>query len=229
MAKQKSKPVDPWPPFDSPERVTYADRWPLPQAVYNEARVKFTPENIEKIRRVLNPPDDFALEERLRRAVYEFHHIAADLLCHLGQKPKKVALAKIKGPVENLLGLIESKPYHFAELYAGSFEVGHDLAEILKDLKKRIDQAKTPTKLGRQYNHPRKVFFALLLACHEDATGREAKAANLETRKLTPAFRFFQTAHNLLIEEAGDENINQFLKPPARRRARVYLNLSKLA
>jgi hypothetical protein len=229
------KPVDPWPPHDSPQRVTYADRWPLPEAAYNAARARFTPEAIEKIRAALEPTEGFPLEERLRRAVYDFHHLGADLLAHLGTKRKKSALAKIREPVQGLLSLLESKPQYFAEIYRndGDFKTTHDLAAIIKNLKQRIDQAEAeiPKKKGRGYNHPRNVFFAHLLSIFEDATGREAKQSDLHYEP-NREFNFFKVAHNSLIEETSDATINRFLtcteRDPARRRSRVFSRLSLL-
>jgi hypothetical protein len=222
------KPVDSWPPYDSPQRVTYADRWPLPEAAYNEARKRFTPESIKKIRAALEPPRGFPLVDRLRLAVYDYHHLSADLLAHLGTKKKKAALAKIRGPVEGLLALLEDKPQYFAELYGGSFDVGGDLAAVLADLRNRIDQAEPTSKPGPPHAHPRNVFFAHLLAIYEDAAGAEARSANTWATRQGRAFEFFKAAHNLLIEKISDESINRFLKPLARRRSRVFSALPLL-
>ena len=211
--------ADPWPPFGSPGEVRYSDRWPLPEAAYNAARRRFTPKAMEKIRRVLKPPVGFPLEERLRLAVYNYHHLSADLLCHLGPAKKKAALEKMRKPVESLLALLEGKPLYFAELYQASFDVGRDLAEILKDLKRRIDQAEAPMKRGNKYDHAKNVFFAgLHLIFEETYTGPERG-------KLAKAFRFFKTSHNLLIAQMSDKTIERFIyDEEARRRAFVYLN-----
>jgi hypothetical protein len=226
----EKKSVDPWPPYDSPERVSYPDRWPLPESLHNEIRRRLTPEAVEKISRVLGAPEGFPLVERLRRAVYEYHHLSTDLLCHLEGADKHKALKKIKAPLRALRAALREFPSQYMEelygdvLRRGNPSPGSDLAAVLADLKNRINKADKPRKPGPPYNHPRNVFFALLLAIYEDATGEKARSTNPETGKPGKAFRFFKTTHNLLLEKTSDETINRFLKPSARKTARDYLS-----
>lgn len=70
MAKSKTKPVELWPAWESPNRLDYLPKYP--RALYDQARALFTADNIEAASDALNPPDGFDLIGRLRRAVYHY-------------------------------------------------------------------------------------------------------------------------------------------------------------
>ena len=70
--RPKLKPVDLWPAYESPERIEYNDRPELPEEDYRQAERYFTAATFDKVRTALDPPKNFDLLTRLRRATFDY-------------------------------------------------------------------------------------------------------------------------------------------------------------
>jgi hypothetical protein len=123
MPKNKKKPVDFWPKWDSPERLSYPDLYPLPQGVYEEASRRFTSDNLEAVENHLAPINSgYDLLGRLRRAVYHYFWFKAgakgdlEFSRLLSPAQQREELKEIAAASATMLRLCERREGTFHEL-----------------------------------------------------------------------------------------------------------------
>jgi hypothetical protein len=232
MAKSKTKPVELWPAWESPNRLDYLPRYP--RALYDQARALFTADNIEAASDALNPPDGFDLIGRLRRAVYHYFWCKAgskgdtgfiDLLPKSAQTKELDDLIK---KTDALLSICEKRPGYIASLVKeypdpdgleASWDFTQGLTVALKRLKDGAEakRAKTKTKKGNTEDIARRVFCGHLLKIYEDATGTTATST-----KDAPAHNFFSVCFTGFIDpEIGEVSTLNYLKDSIRDRDKI--------
>jgi hypothetical protein len=236
MAKPKTKPVELWPPWESPDRVKYPDlNEPRSRVFYDQARALFTEDNIEAAGGALNPPVGFDLVGRLRRAVYQY------FWCKAGRKGENAALTdlmpegvQIKALVDlikktsKLLSVFEKKPEIIANIVmeyedrdgaSAAYDFSKGLIADLKYLKQMAEnkQSKLETSSGSKDDIARRVFCAHLLMIFEVATGGTAK-----NTRLRAAHDFFTICFKGFISpEISDESTFNYLQDSINARDKI--------
>jgi hypothetical protein len=232
MAKSKTKPVELWPAWESPNRLDYLPKYP--RALYDQAGALFTADNIEAASDALNPPDGFDLIGRLRRAVYYYFWCKAgskgdtgfiDLLPKSDQAKELDDLIK---KTDALLSICEKRPGYISSLvkeYAdrdgleAALDFTQGLTVALKRLKEGAEakKAKTKTVKGNKEDIARRVFCGHLLMIFEAATGTTAT-----TTKAGPAHNFFSVCfQNFIKRKIGDDSTLNYLKDSIRDRDKI--------
>ena len=232
MAKSKTKPVELWPPWESPDRLDYLPKYP--RALYDQAGAQFTADNIEAAADALNPPDGFDLIGRLRRAVYYYFWFKAgrkgetgfiDLLPKSEQTQKLDELIK---KTDALLSICEKRPGYISSLVKeypdrdgleASWDFTQGLTGALKRLKDRAEakRAKTKKRKGNIEDIARRVFCGHLLMIYEEATGTTATST-----KDAPAHNFFSVCFTGFIDpEIGEVSTLNYLKDSIRDRDKI--------
>jgi hypothetical protein len=226
MPKIKNKPVDLWPKWESPERLSYPDLYPLPQGVYEEASRGFTPDNLEAVENALAPINPgFDLLGRLRRAVYHYFWLRAgakgdlEFSRLLSPAQQKEELKEIAAAAATMLRLCERREGTFHRLLVERDtidEITESIALIdqFKSVLKRIhtrasdNRSRLRTKRGNRDDIARRAFCYYLFSIFESATGKHAT-----TTKNGLAHNFFSVCWSDLIDsEISDESTLNYLK-----------------
>lgn len=228
MAKSKTKPVELWPAWESPNRLDYLPKYP--RALYDQARALFTADNIEAASDALNPPDGFDLIGRLRRAVYHY------FWCKAGSKgdtgfidlmPKSEQTKELDDLIKKtdaLLSICKKRPGYIASLVKeypdrdgleAALEFTQGLTGALKRLKDGAEAKKAKTK--KRKDIARRVFCAHLLVIFETATRESATST-----KPGPAHNFFTICFQCFIDpKISDHSTRNYLQDSIRDRDQI--------
>jgi hypothetical protein len=236
MKVKKSKQVELWPEYDSPDRIEYSDLTPLKRAVYEEARRCFTSDNIEAAQAGLGAVKDFNLIERLQRAVFMYYWCKSgrkqdlDILGLLPPSQQVDELKDLTKKVSALLKICENKPGYILELLAEYIDRdGLDAAQyylkgltgtlkrLLEKAKKR--QAEIKVQRGNRTDIARRVFCGHLLKIFEDATGKTATMT-----KNGPAHEFYSVCFSSFIQPMSDESTLGYLKDDIAHRNKIMVS-----
>jgi hypothetical protein len=230
----KKKPVELWPAYESPERIRYDDRPELPEDVYKNAGRHFTREAFEQVKAALDPPKNFDLLKRLRRAVYDYHLFAAaqdgknDLI---PANPREAQGRAFDGLIAQTRAYLE-----FCEANLGAFlsveappEGWLFLLALLADFKRKAEAARQQIKLnktGPARDIARRAYQTYLLKFYEEArrapmTSRTNSYYLHLKKAYGPAFDFFSAAFLLVGLNLAPNSINTYLKATIRKRDKI--------
>jgi hypothetical protein len=233
--KAPELPANPWPGFESPNRIFYHDRPELPEDVYRKAGRHFTAAAFEEVKATLSPPQNFDLLARLQRAAFDYHFFNAaqagevDLI--EGNRPKQMARAfeELEEKTAAFLKFCESNPGAFLSV-ADPPGDWLSLLALLKRFKMKAAAARTRIKTrdpGRPNEIARRIFQTHLLTIFEKAR-REPMTSrtgiNTDKKKgepYGPAFDFFTAAFRLIGLNLSPNSVNKYLKDTIRKRDKI--------
>jgi hypothetical protein len=196
------------------------DRPPLRNEFLDEAKRRFTPNNIQKIREALNPPYDFDLEYNLWYAVYYYHAFNhPDAFLELSPKQQTEKIAEVEHKTGVLLSLLREQPGLMADimddakLFVGVETFLERLVKCCQERKSKLPEIKR----GRHVEEGQRKFFSCICFIHSEVTGRR------------PTRKFYRLCYEALIGAISEENTTRIAKYTNREYKDPRLNSNPAA
>jgi hypothetical protein len=193
---------------------------PLSDEILAPAKRRFTPDNIQKIREALNPPDDYDLEYILWDAVYYYHaSFYPDAYRELSPKQQAEKIAEVEHTTGVLVSLMREQTGIMLDIMDDEvlfLDVEKCLERLLKCCQER--RSKLPKiKRGRHVEEGQRDFFVNIFYIHLEVTGRQ------------PTRKFYRLCYEALIGAISEENATRIVKYINRRYKEAQLNPNPIA
>jgi hypothetical protein len=185
------------------EKFIPVDGPPISDEILAPAKQRFTPDNIQKIREALNPPDDYDLEYNLWSVVYYYHEsFHPDSFHELSPKQQAEKLAEVEHKTGALVSLMRDQTGFMIGIMDDEV-LFLDVEKCLESLLKRCQErrSKLPKiERGRHVEEGQREFFSSICFIHWELTGRR------------PTRKFYRLCYEALIGAISNENVARIVK-----------------